>query len=309
MADGGQNMFDRSPTIVGSGMFACDPLVYQQVTLTAPFLKPAAALAPQQTETGPEAARFAAYMKKSPEVFPVSQVLLARYAAKLVEVSRLVKESAYDIVLCPMRGARMAGLQVDLICSTEPIQAFDGSDMGKGINVERILSDLRALIYEHPPALDVREIGVLDTAVGGDSCREFARLLRLLNERGKEKWRVRFHLIHAEGKEPPRANQARQFASKKLEIEIWFHPVDSLLIEDEEKLLGYDVSRSAGESHVVRYQQEGQLLVFSLDKVTLYHRAPLDESMIALVSDAIAGSIQQTPDIKPVNLDHWPFGR
>ena len=44
-------------------------------------------------------------------------------AAKLVEVSRLIKESAYDIVLCPMRGARLAGLQADLVCSTEPVQA------------------------------------------------------------------------------------------------------------------------------------------------------------------------------------------
>ena len=57
------------------------------------------------------------------------------------------------------------------------------------------------------------------------------------------------------------------------------------------------------------YQQEGRLLVFSLDKVTLYSPAPLDEAMIALVSDAIAGSIQRTPDINPVNLDYWPFGR
>jgi hypothetical protein len=34
-------------------------------------------------------------------------------------------------------------------------------------------------------------------------------------------------------------------------------------------------------------------------------RAPLDETMIAIVSREIQKRIQQMPDIKPLNLDLW----
>jgi hypothetical protein len=43
-------------------------------------------------------------------------------------------------------------------------------------------------------------------------------------------------------------------------------------------------------------------------KTKLYHRAPLDETMISLVSKEIMDLIQRMPDIKPVNLDYWPYG-
>jgi hypothetical protein len=40
----------------------------------------------------------------------------------------------------------------------------------------------------------------------------------------------------------------------------------------------------------------------------LFRRAPLDETMIALVSKEILELIQPMPDIMPGNLDYWPYG-
>jgi hypothetical protein len=134
-----------------------------------------------------------------------AEVELSRYAETLVEVSRVIKESAYDVVPCPMRGARMPGLQGNVVCQSEPFEPFEGTDMAQKFNDQRILSDLRRLIHKRPDARKSRNIGVLDTAVGGDSCGELARLLRRLNEEGKERWSVRFHLIDAEGRQPRRA--------------------------------------------------------------------------------------------------------
>jgi hypothetical protein len=248
------------------------------------------------------------WSRQSKDVFGVSQQVLKGYAEKLIEVSRIIKESAYDLVLCPMRGARMPGLQGQLVTQSEPFQPFDGTDMGKRINEERILADLRRLILDRSRAGEQWKLSVLDTAVGGDSCREMARLLRQVNDGCNEQWLVRFHLIHAEDQYPGRSTAAYLFASKRLQIEIMPHSVTSLLIEDEPSLLGYDVYRGTHESHIVRFQQEGQIFVHGPQGVRLYRRAPLDETMIALVSQEIMKLIQEMPDVKPVNLDYWPYG-
>jgi hypothetical protein len=302
-------MFDKPCTIVGSGLFVCEQILFRPAEITSPFLKPAAQPEVVDYHTGTQAALIAFRAKQSKGIFSVSQQVLSRYAEKLIEVSRIIKESAYDAVLCPMRGARMPGLQGQLVTQSEPFHPFDGSDMAKRVNDDRILIDLRRLIHERPCAGEQRHIGVLDTAVGGDSCREMARLLRQVNDEGTEPWLVRFHLIHADDQYPSRSTYAYSSASKRLQIEIMPHAVTSLLIEDEPSLLGYDVYRGTGESHIFRFQQEGQILVHGPDGAKLYRRAPLDETMIALVSQEMMKLIQQMPDIRPVNLDHWPQER
>jgi hypothetical protein len=302
-------MFDKPNTIVGSGLFVCEQILFKPAEITSPFLKPAAQPEVADQCIGAQTTFFMSSAKRSKGVYGVSQQVLSRYAEKLIEVSRIIKESEYDVVLCPMRGARMAGLQGQLLTQSEPFQPFDGSDMGKRTNEERIVADLRRLVHERPRADKRRKIGVLDTAVGGDSCREMARLLRRVNDEGTEPWRARFHLIHADDRYPARSAEAYSFASKRLEIEIMCHAVTSLLIEDEPRLLGYDVQRGAGGSHICRYQQDGQILVHDLNCAKLYRRAPLDETMIALVSQEMMRHIQQMPDIRPINLDHWPFGK
>lgn len=302
-------MFDKPYTIVGSGLFVCEQILFRPTEITSPFLKPAAQPEVVDYQTGKQASLFPSKARQTKGVFSVSQQVLSRYAEKLIEVSRIIKESGYDVVLCPMRGARMPGLQGHLVTQSEPFQPFDGTDMGKCTNEDRILGDLRRLIHEHPRAGEQRKIGVLDTAVGGDSCREMARLLHQVNDEGGESWLARFHLIHAEDKYPFRSTDAYGFASKQFQVEIMPHAVTSLLIEDEPSLLGYDVYRGTGESHIFRFQQEGQIMVYGPEGVKLYRKAPLDETMIALVSQEMMRLIQQMPDIRPVNLDHWPLGR
>ncbi len=300
-------MFNKPNTMLGSGLFLCEQLFSQKVKITSPYIMPDA-LEKVDGTSGQETAAFVARIGQSPRVFLLYQPTLNTYAGKLVEVARMIKESAYDIVLCPMRGARMPGVQAALVCQTEPFRPFDGSDMAQQFNDERILADLRRLTRETPKSSDQRKIGVLDTAVGGDSCRQMARLLRQLNDQGKEQWVVTFHLVHADGRIPPRAGQAYSSGNKQLIIRIHYHEVTDLLIEDEARLLGYDVSRGGGQSHIVPYQQDGQILLYGPEEAALYRRAPLDESMLALVGREIMNLILTMPDIKPVNLDYWPYG-
>jgi hypothetical protein len=158
------------------------------------------------------------------------------------------------------------------------------------------------------PAAEQRKIGVLDTAVGGDSCRAMARLLRQLNDEAVQAWSVQFHLIYGADRYPSRATEAYSSGGKLFQVDVVYHEVASLLIEDEPGLLGYDVNRGSGQSNIVRFRQEGQILVCDTQGATLFRKAPLDETMIALVGREMAKLIQTMPDIKPVNLDYWPYG-
>jgi hypothetical protein len=299
-------MFDPSQTFVGSGLWFAPPLVYKAVEISSPYIPPSAPIEPEYSIAGrAETSRFVDVMKRERSPFIIKQRVLTAYASKIFEVARILKESGFGIILCPLRGARLPGMQADVICQTQSFRAFDGTDLSRGTNDHRILVVLRQLIAEMTRTDDTRRIAALDTAIGGDSCREFTRLLRQLNDESKEPWHVHFHLLHEEGRPPTRANQAYGYQSATLKISISYHAVRSLLIEDEASLLGYGVARGGGESRVVRYQKDGQVLLIEDDKATLFRSAPLDETVISLVAREIMNIIQSQPDLVPIDLDFW----
>jgi hypothetical protein len=299
-------MFDPPQTLVGSGLWIAPPLVYQAVEISSPYVPPSAPIEPDYSTVGPaETSRFADAMKRERSPFIIKQRVLTAYATKILDVARMLKESGYGVILCPLQGARLPGMQAGVICQNQWFRAFDGTDLSRGTNDDRILGVLRQLIAERPRTDETRKIGVLDTAIGGDSCREFTRLLRHLSDQAKEPWHVHFHLLHEEGRLPIRANQAYGYQSATFQIGISYHAVRSLLIEDEAGLLGYGVARGGGESRVVRYQQDGQALLFEDDKATLFRTAPLDETVISLVAREIMHLIQSQPDLTPIDLDYW----
>lgn len=299
-------MFDPPQTLVGSGLWIAPPLVYKSVEISSPYVQPSAPIEPECSMVGvAETSRYVDAMKRERSPFIIKQRVLTAYASKILEVARILKESGYGIILCPLRGARLPGMQAGVICQTQSFRAFDGTDLSRATNDDRILRVLRQLITEQPRTDETRKIGVLDTAIGGDSCRAFSRLLRQLNDEAKEPWHVYFHLLHEEGRLPTRANQAYCNQSATFHICISYHAVRSLLIEDEAGLLGYGVARGGGESRVVRYQQDGQVLLVEDDKATLFRAAPLDETVISLVATEIMNLIQSQPDLTRIDLNYW----
>lgn len=81
------------------------------------------------------------------------------------------------MVLCPMRGARLAGIQGGAMCYDSQFRAMDGAGISQGINDARIIADLRQLILDIPCPNERRRVDILDTAKGSDSCYALARLL------------------------------------------------------------------------------------------------------------------------------------
>jgi hypothetical protein len=303
--------FDQPNTIIGSGMYCFDRLfqarVYPPIEMTGPCVTPHTILTPQQYVSGASVEKFISEMKQRSDVFSVPQNALSDYAQTIVQVARIIKESKYDVILCPLRGARLPGLQADIICKDEPFTPFDGVHLAQGTNDARILSDLRQIITNLPASADTLKIAVLDTARGGDSCREFARLLKLLNTQLKSRWDVDFHLIYGVDKFPRRSWDASNYSSKgALSINIQHHKVVNLLVEDEVRVLGYDLVQGSEGTYIVRVSQVGQIMVYNSTEAKVFQEAPFDEMMIAIVGAEVADEIRSLPDVTPVNLDPEP---
>lgn len=299
-------MFDMNDSPIPSGIYLCQPLVLQATQITNPFFPGASPVEAQEVAMGKDAESLYASAKQAPTFFVVNRPIVMDYAVELVRAARLIREREYDLVLCPLRGARLPGLQARVMSdNADTFRPFDGTGMAQGSNDERILREVREIIFSTPVRSDPRKVGVLDTAKGGDSCHSLARLLSTLNQEAGQDWLVRFHLLHAADRTPPRASQAYSFGSRTFEVEIDFHPVANLLIEDEPALLGYDISREGSQSSSHRLQQDGHILYRDKERAILFREAPLDETMIGIVTNEISQHIQGLPDAQLIDPDRW----
>src|SRR5438128_5736293 len=136
---GSPSLFDQHYTIVGSGVYYCERPVARPVAITGPFVDSNQVLKPAEYERSENAARLAERLRRQPGVVGIEDVALSDFADMLVRVARSIKEYRYDVVLCPLRGGRIIGLETNLICQSEPIEPFDGSDMGRRLNEQRNL--------------------------------------------------------------------------------------------------------------------------------------------------------------------------
>src|SRR5262245_19007272 len=82
--------------------------------MTGPCITPWSTLQPQRYEPGPSIDLFVAEVKNRADDFSVQQNILSDYAQTIVHVARIIKEGQYDVILCPLRGARHPVLQANI---------------------------------------------------------------------------------------------------------------------------------------------------------------------------------------------------
>jgi hypothetical protein len=221
------------------------------------------------------------------------------FTAELLRATRTIEEWNYELVLCPLRGARMPGIQARTMSNNpQGFRAFDGTEMSQGNNDERILNELRSILLSANRRTGARKIGVFDTAKGGHSCATLARLLRkLADEVGGRQWEINFHLIHPIRHIPSKAYEAAKYNSTeaKIDFTVQLYSVQDLLIEDEPSLLGYDKVEVGNYVMAKRFQENGEILYCEGDKVTRY-KGLLDETMLGIIAKAITEELQTHPD-------------
>lgn len=238
-------------------------------------------------------------------VYRVQKTQVSDYASRLVNVARMIKESNHDLVLCPLRGGRLPGLQAQIICDDPNLfHPFDGTDMSRGTNDNRISEELRAILSDNRFSKNLR-IAVLDHAKGGDSCKAMSRLLSQINATTQNTWMVDFYLLHQADHNPERSGHAYGYQNKRFRVQVLKIAVEGLLIEDESALLGYQVSRSDRGTYSQRLQVDGRLLIIESDKATLLKPSQIDEVLIGVVGEEIGNAITQISDAKLVDPDYW----
>ncbi len=298
-------MFNTPENYVASGIYIAPPIVAYAVNITNPFYKADSPVIIDTIAEGTESDKLIESLRKQKQLYTIQKPHAFDYASKLVNVARMIKESEYDLVLCPLRGGRLPGLQSQIICNDSKLfRPFDGTDMSRGTNDKRIMEDLRSILFENGPCPH-RKIGVLDHAKGGDSCAAMSRLLGRLNADTNEEWKVDFHLLHKSGHPPNRASKAYSDNTTQYQVQVYPIEVSDLLIEDKDDLLGYEVDNSGGQSFSHRLQVEGRLLIIEPGKATLLKAALLDETLIGVVGEEISHVIRNIEDAKLIDPDYW----
>lgn len=296
-------MFEVPPNYVASGQYICWPTLANTISLAGPCYAQASPLEPERIAQGNDATQLLNSYAKEPSCYTMQQPVVRDYAAAVVRAIRAITELNYEIILCPIRGARMPGIECSVMSSKPGLfQAFDGTGMAQGVNDTRIIAELKTILLHSPPQADPRRIAVLDTAKGGDSCRACARLLGIINQDARQAWNVTFHLLHARGRTPARSRQPYDFKTPQFHPAVHYHDVTDLLIEDEANLLGYSAERADSEIVSRRFQQDGTILYHDGRSVTQFRKAPLDEVMIGIVGQEIARELNSLPDVSPVDL-------
>ena len=112
-----------------------------------------------------------------------------------------------------------------------------------------------------------RRIGVLDHAKGGHSCEALTRLLREICDQTGETWDIDFHLMHPQDKSPTHASKSYSYQSSRFQVSVSYYPVTDLLVEDEDRLLGYGVQSTKAGSESFRLNSEGRILYCNDDEV------------------------------------------
>lgn len=299
------DLFDTPPNLVPSGVYLARPLVVHTaaISITNPFFVSNSPVQIEQSATGDEAKKLANSCEGDPNVIVVNRPIVMDYSVELIRVSRIIKESQYDIVLCPLRGARLAGLQSRLICDDENFFPFDGTDMSRGARDEEIETVLRERILGDTK--DRRSIGVLDHAKGGYSCEALTRRLKEVHEHTGEHWDVTIHLMHPADSQPIFARKAYEHQSSTFVVQVRYYPVSDLLVEDEDKLLGYGVKVSQDRVESFRLETRGQILYRDDQFASLMKPAPLDQTLFGVVSNEVGNTLSGMEDVALVEPDYW----
>jgi hypothetical protein len=306
MCDTMSDLFDIPVGMVPSGEYMATPLVVHtaSVSITNPFFSSNSPVKVEQFWDGDRSGNLIDACKRNPDIVVVNRPLVLDYSAELIKAARVIKELDYDLVLCPLRGARLAGVQSSLICDNpDNFAAFDGTDMSRGNRDDEIKNALRDILLASPSSR--RTIGVLDHAKGGHGCEALTRLLSEIHSETDEEWGVDFHLMHAVENHPSKANKAYQHRSTTFQVQQYFYPVTDLLVEDEDKLLGYGVHKVSDTTESFRFESEGQILYVDGHNASLLQRAPLDKTLFGLVANEVGHTIAKSDDMTLIVPDYW----
>lgn len=299
--------FQEIPTnYAPSGEYICAPTLLSTVSIANPFYLRDSPLSIDDVGIGRQGDLLQEKMREDRDAVFVTKSALRSYSDRIVGIARHFKEKDYGLVLCPLRGGRMPSVQVATMCeASDKFAAFDYADGAQGQNDKRIINDLLGIL-DPLGREDLRQVAVLDAAKGGNGATELSRILYddVFPELGGQ-WECDFHLLYADDRDPPSTSRVYGHRTKAISFDVQHHPVSSLLVEDQEALLGYKIVRDENGSQVHPLRAEGQLVVVDENEATVYAKNPLDQVVIGAVGGEIKEALDRLNDARLNDPSYW----
>ena len=226
---------------------------------------------------------------------------VAAYANRLVETAKEFAVNPIDCLIVPYRGGLTPSMPLQVMNKlqypTIPLGFSRGSDEKHWPAIRDELIE-RLGHYRDRPQL---AIGVIDTAIRGDSALALAHVLRMTKEIfNQQKWTVTFHLLHATDrhKTPLLTWGIPGLSTGELVFDVRLHQVPSLLVDDWDEGLGLKVEWKEGRC-IYKACASGQVIVQQSDEsIAVIEAEALHRFITEDLSKAATEAITTDPSLR-----------
>jgi len=228
------------------------------------------------------------------------------YADQLVAVASNLAERPIDLMIVPYRGGLTPSLHLQVMNKFKYPHFPLGFSRGSQERNRQSIEDELVWNLERFREREKLLIGIIDTAIRGDSSLKLADILNSAKRHFyKQQWRIVFHLLHSDEKypTPPLVKGIANFNAERLWFEVELHKVASLLVEDWDEGIGL---RAAWQNGICYYRTttDGQVISKLPDgSVAVLHSNNLPVLIHSFIAHSVTDSMLTNPalSLKPNN--------
>jgi len=220
------------------------------------------------------------------------------YADRLVEVATDLAKRPINVMLVPYRGGLTPSLHLQVMNKFQYPHIPLGFTQGSQERNRQSIEDELVWNLERLQKRAQLVIGIIDTAIRGDSSFKLADILKSAKRHfDKHQWRVVFHLLHSREKypTPPLVRDIANFNTESLWFEVELHDVPSLLVEDWDEAIGL---RTDWQNGICYYKTttDGQVISKLPDgNVAVLHSKNLPMLIHSFIANSVTDSMLTNP--------------
>lgn len=222
------------------------------------------------------------------------------YADQLVNVARNLAERPIDLMIVPYRGGLTPSLHLQVMNKFQYPQLPLGFSAGSQERNRQSIEDELIWNLEQFREREQLLIGVIDTAIRGDSSLKLADILKSAKRHfEKQQWRIVFHLLHSDEKypTPPLVEGIVKFNFDTLWFEVELHKVPSLLVEDWDEGIGLRADWKNGFCYY-KTTTDGQVISRLPDgNVAVLHSNNLPTLIHSFIANSVTDSMLTNPNL------------
>jgi len=226
----------------------------------------------------------------------------------LAELVPNLIEQNHDVILFPLRGCRQPGIVTKVVAGIPPesVVIFNYTYATVGSQQEVIRSQLIEQLQQRLPNREIVNLGIVDTAKGGNGSIHLASVLADIQEEhfAGQKWSVQFHLLHARDKTLDLSSKSYLIPDAKTDSVFFLWPrlyaVEDLLVEDWDDGIGISTYRDGETIELKKAETPGRIIVRDATGVSLIESPNLSDLVTSLMVESVNDLMLNDPAVKYV---------